>query len=140
MIKGRNIFKSKKGKIIGIIILIVIVAIISCLCIFSKKDNSLEENLEELGRTWYETYYWEHLGNSLEDKANTLSKYTMEGVTIDLNNLSKYPFSEGKIDLFINKKTGEKCDINMTKVTIIPKEPFGVKDYDIKINLDCGSN
>ncbi|MCM1053024.1 MAG: hypothetical protein NC483_03535 [Ruminococcus sp.] len=135
--KVRSILNNKHFMII-IGAIIVVIIIIVCLFAFSNKNINLNKELETLGKTWYETYYWPNVGNDDEKRADTLSKYTVEGVTIDLNNLSKYPFSEGKIDLFVNEKTGEKCDTNKTKVTVIPTSPFGIKDYSIRVTLDCG--
>ena len=36
---------------------------------------------------------------------------------------------------FVNKKTGEDCDADSSMITIFPKEPYGVKDYSINVNL-----
>ena len=60
-------------------------------------------------------------------------------IKIDLENLART--SENKDELlnkFVNKKTGDKCNVTNTKITIYPKDPFGQKDYNVETNIDCG--
>lgn len=138
MVKLKEVFKNKILRVFLVAILVVIIIILVSLFIFKNREASLDEKLEDLGRTWYETYYWENIASTNEKRADALMKYQNIGVTIDLSNLSKYPFSEGKIEEFINDKTKEACDLNNTKVRIIPESPFGKENYKIEVTLDCG--
>ncbi len=133
---------SKKATIIGIVVLVVIIAIVSAILLLGKKSNETELNksLEEMGKSFYENFYYEQIGTSSDERSNLLSKFTTVGIKIDLDNLSRYDNGKFKdeISKFVNNKTKEKCNKTNTKVTIYPKSPYGKTDYTVKTELDCG--
>lgn len=133
----------KFNKNIIIIALVVIVAVITGLFLgMGKKDNKkdLEKSLQEMGRTFYENFYYEQVGSSADERTSLLSKFTTVGIKIDLDNLGRYNDNEFKdeISKFKNTKTDKKCNKTNTKVIIYPKSPYGKTDYTIKTELDCG--
>lgn len=132
----------------GVLILVVIAAVFLVLYFtcFSKEaklrkqEEKLTELLRGMGEDFYENYYYKMAGETQEEKVTYLSKYSKSGVHINIDNLSRYnsKVNKGKIEKFVNKTTNEKCDLNESIVTIIPKEPYGEKDYDLKVTLICG--
>ena len=137
--KITNIFKDKKiiaiicGVVVGIIILLLL------FFVFNDNKSKLNKELESVGRHFYEEFYYSQAGNSDSEKKSFLSAFTSAGIKVDLENLSRGSDDKDEVlNKFVNAKTGEKCDINNTKVTIYPKDPFGQKDYTIETTLDCG--
>lgn len=132
-------------KLIGFIIagvIVVAIIIVGVLFFLNKKDNQkeLETSLTEMGREFYEDFYYEQVGSSADERTNLLSKFTDIGIKVDLDNLGRYKNGEfkEKISEFKNNKTDEKCNKTNTKVVIYPKSPYGKTDYTIKTELECG--
>lgn len=99
-------------KIIGGILLVLIMML--SLFMF-KKDNQEEELnqlLKQLGSEFYEEFYYDKVGNNLEERKNFLEKYKDIGIKINLENLSRYNLEQNKDSLakFVNKKTNQECD------------------------------
>lgn len=137
--------KLKKSFIIIIAIVLVLIVcsiIISVLLKNSHKsnENSLKNSLTEMGRDFYENFYYEQIGKSADERTNLLAKYTNIGIKVDLENLATYNNGKfkDKVSEFINNKTEEKCNKSNSKAIIYPKSPYGKTDYTIEVNLDCG--
>lgn len=136
--------KSNKNIIIALVGAIIIVALAIVLgMLFMNKNNNqkeLEKSLEEMGRDFYENFYYDQIGGSADERTSLLSKFTTVGIKIDLDNLGRYNNGEykEKISEFKNKKTKEKCSKTDTKVVVYPKSPFGKTDYKMEIELECG--
>lgn len=126
--------------IVGVIILVAIVAVV--VLMMDKKDNKkeLEKSLTEMGRDFYENFYYDQVGSSADERTSLLSKFTTVGIKVDLDNLGRYNNGEYKdeISKFQNEKTKEKCSKTNTKVVIYPKSPYGKTDYKVETELDCG--
>lgn len=140
MKKVKEFFMNKK--VFGLTISIVILFIGLGVLFFTFADDSkskLELSLKEMGKDYYENYYYEMSGKSDDERANTVKNYKELGIKVSLDNLKRYNSSKKEeVEEFINPKTKEKCDTENTMVTIYPRGEFGRKDYDIKINLVCG--
>lgn len=140
MKKVKEFFMNKK--VFGLTISIVILFIGLGVLFFAFADDSkskLELSLKEMGKDYYENYYYEMSGKNNDERANTVKNYKELGIKISLDNLERYNSSKKEeVEEFINPKTKEKCDTENTMVTIYPRGEFGRKDYDIKINLVCG--
>lgn len=127
-------------KIIGGILLVLIIT----LSLFMiKKDNQEEELttiLKELGSEFYEEFYYDKVGNNLEERKNFLEKYKDIGIKINLDNLSRYNSEKNKekIEQFVNKKTNQECDKENTMVIIYPNDPYEKDSYKEEIKLICG--
>ncbi|CAM3739486.1 hypothetical protein ERUR111494_09065 [Erysipelothrix urinaevulpis] len=69
-----------------------------------------------------------------------LERFSEAGIKVDLDNLSRFDDGkyEGLLQVLVNPKTKESCDVNNTKAIIHPHAPFGKKDYKIDVELDCG--
>ena len=144
-----NLFNTKNSKkTLGIIIgTIVVIAIVVVGSLFAtdvigdknkKLQKKLETKLEELGRDFYESYYYDEHGKDDQSKKEFAKKYANQGVIINLDNIVKTNYSK-KQDVLneFKNSSGQACDYKKTKVAIYPKEPYGVKDYDIKVTLEC---
>ena len=136
----------KKFKKIGVIaavaVVVVAIVVVAIIVLLAGRSNEskLESSLTDMGRDFYENFYYSQVGKSSEERTNLLSKFTTVGIKIDLENLERYDngkFSD-EIKEFVNSKTKEKCDKTNTKVVIYPKSPYGKTDYTVEAQLDCG--
>lgn len=126
--------KEKKSLIIGISVLVVIIiGIIVLVNTTFFKDYLKKRDLRKITNTFYGLYYDEH------NKDNNIKKYLSDfknsGLGINLKDMQIY--IEDRTNSGTNYKTLEKCDIENTKVTIYPKDPYTKKDIDIKFDLSC---
>lgn len=141
MDKKKGVNKNTIVAIIAVVVIVVLV-IVGGMFLMNKKDNrkELEKSLEEMGRDFYENFYYDQIGGSADERTSLLSKFTTVGIKIDLDNLGRYNNGEykDKISEFTNKKTKEKCSKTDTKVVVYPKSPYGKTDYKMEIELDCG--
>ena len=131
-----TILKDKKN--LYILIGIVVVAVILIILIFSlggrkniMSEATLEQKLEEVGKDFYENKYYSSLDD--EQKKN-LANFSENGIRIDITNLEVISPLDEDVKKQLEK---DNCDLDNTKLVIIPKEPYGVKDYDLKIELSC---
>jgi hypothetical protein len=133
---------NKKVVLVAVIILIIIVAAVLLFTVFGKKSNEkdLEASLTDMGKNFYENFYYEQIGSSADERTSLLSKFTTIGIKIDLENLGRYNDGEFKDEIsnFKNSLTGKACDQTNTKVVIYPKSPYGKTDYKVEAELDCG--
>lgn len=134
--------KSNKNiMIIGGVIVVFLIIVLAILFIKPKSNQKeLEKSLTEMGREFYENFYYGQIGSSADERTSLLSKFTTVGIKVDLDNLGRYNNGEfkDKISEFVNKKTKEKCSKTNTKVIVYPKSPYGKTDYTIETELDCG--
>lgn len=134
--------KFNKKVIIGIVVLLLVAAGVVLFLVRNSSDNreQLETSLTEMGKSFYENFYYEQIGSSADERASLLSKFTTVGIKVDLDNLGRYNNGEFKAEIkeFKNSKTDEECSKTGTKVIIYPKSPYGKTDYNIEVNLDCG--
>ena len=141
--------KKEQNKIIKVLLLCLIIIIFLCLfgfginkiikSITSPKKDELTLYLEDMGKEFYEEFYYEQLGSTLKEKEKFLSQYKDIGIKISLSTLSKYRGNKFKnmIDKFINKDTKEQCNINTTKVIIYPKAPYEKDSYKMVTEIEC---
>ena len=92
----------------------------------------------EMGRSFYENFYYEQVGSSADERSTLLSKFTDIGIKVDLDNLSRYNNGEFKDEISKFKNKNEDCNKTNTKVVIYPKSPYGKTDYTVSTELDCG--
>jgi len=142
-LKITKVLKNNKG-FIGIVVgvAILVVLVILGMSLFGSNKSKLEKELKEMGKNFYEEYYYDSLKNNFKNDGEGfkeyLQKYTEQGFTINLDNLNRIKVNDGKIEDFVNSKTKEACDVTSTNVIIYPKEGFGKEDYSIEVNLVCG--
>jgi len=146
----------KKNLIISIVCAFVVIVLI--VVIINKKSNAkpqsnqeqLQTNLEKLGREFYEKFYYprqvevsEKTSKSNENKQTfeeLMKKFEGSGITVNLDNISKPAVVDSSLaESMVNSITKEKCNGTNTTVTIVPHEPYGVTDYTITVDLQCGS-
>ncbi len=133
--------KSDKRIIItGVIILFLVVLGTFLAFTVGSVAFTLENDLEVMGKDFYENFYYDQLKSSDEERSEFLSKFQSQGIKINLSNLvrSNKEVNEEKAKEFVNPKTKEPCDMENTKVIIYPKSPYGKKDYTIEVDLVCG--
>ena len=129
---------------IGLILIVAIVIIVIVNLDKTEKEITQEEKLtqylEDMGKDFYENFYYQQIGKDDESRKAFLEKYKKIGIKVNIDNLSRYKTEENKnkIEAFVNDETGEKCNRENTKITIYPKEPYSQTDYDIELKLDCG--
>lgn len=141
--KAKDLGKNKKNLLlIGGGVLIVVIAVVVGVVVFASGNNkkSLEKSLMEMGRDFYENFYYDATGKTDKEKVDFVKKFEKIGVKIDLDNLGRYNSSKNKdkVAEFINTSTKKECDKNETRAIIYPKSPYGKKDYEIKVELSCG--
>lgn len=138
IVKKKNVNKS----VVIIIVIVVLAVVVGVALGLGRKSNEkeLENSLKEMGKSFYENFYYEQVGSSADERSSLLSKFTTVGIKIDLDNLGRYNDGEFKdeISKFKNSKTNDKCNKTNTKVVIYPKSPYGKTDYTVKAELDCG--
>lgn len=139
---------NKKEILIGLLIFTLIGVAVVLVLVFTngnKKEEQTQKDklngyLNELGKSFYEDYYYDAMASQNEDAiSDTLSKFSGIGIKVNLDNLSRYNGDgvEEKTKEFKNEKD-EECDKKNTKVIIYPKEPYGKTDYEIETVLECG--
>ena len=111
--------ENKKIKILVSLIIIVIL-VVTVTMIFLKRSNEEELNtsLKEMGKNFYENFYYEQIGSSSDERNALLSKFTTIGIKVDLENLGRYNDGEfsKEIKEFKNNKTGKKKDLRFLRV------------------------
>ncbi len=135
--------KKQVGIIAGVLLVVILAVTITINVTNSKKEtqeDKLNTTLKELGKDFYENFYYPQVGSDDSSRATFLEKFSTIGIKVNLDNLSRYNGKdvESKIAEFKNEKSGEDCDKENTKVTIYPKDPYGKEDYTIEVTLVCG--
>lgn len=144
-------FKKEDGKlnIVKIAISAVAVVLIIVALVFLIKgiasgvggqEKKLTKRMEELGVSFYEDFYYKQVGSTDEARAEFVSNYAQTGIKVKLDDLAR--FKSEQTDAvraeFVNKKSGESCDMTNSKVTIYPQSPYGAKDHKVEVTLVCG--
>ena len=139
-----NLSKKINNKLIYIIIIFVFLLI----CLFGfqfikkvtpNKERELTKLMEKMGSEFYTDFYYDSLSKLKKGKEleKTLSKFKDIGIKVNLDNLGRYD-NEKNAEIVSKFKVNEKeCDKLNTRVTIKPKSPYGKKDFDISVELDC---
>ena len=120
MDKLKELLKNKKmvGIAGGIIALIVIILLVVFLILpnlgksEAKVQKDFEGMLREMGKDFYENYYYDNLAKTDEERKDFLKKYQSIGIKIDLENLGRYNSNanKDKVAEFVNPTTNEACD------------------------------
>ena len=115
--------------LICIIVLIVGIIIGSILYLNSNYKLSLDRknNIQRVGREYYENYYYPSVGGDY------IKKYKDNSIKIPLSTIS----NSNNLSVKIKDKLFDKCDVNNTYIEITPVSPFKSDSYNIKVNLDC---
>lgn len=123
----------KKKNMIFIIAAAVLVIIIGVVCIilFGKKDKSLtlDQALTNYGSDFYENHYYANM----KDKS-ILADFTESGLNISIKAAKVILPLDEKTEKMFNKN---KCNEEETKLFFFPSDPYGAKDYKIKVELSC---
>ena len=139
----KNFFSNKKNTVIVLScvgVLVLIAGIIGITYSLSNNDEKkLTSELEMIGRHFYEDFYYTQIGSDESERTSFLSKYSAIGIKVDLENLARtLDNKDEELAKFVNSKTKEQCNTTNSKVTIYPKDPYGQKDYEIQVVIDCG--
>ena len=145
----KNVLKKiKENKKIVLIVLGAIVLIVGVIVLISAlgkekvdEEEMLTNELEKIGRNYYEDYYYVSAANSddLKDKKEYLENFSSVGLKINLENLQRYnnTLKDKNETNFKNTEKNKKCNAETSMVTIYPTDPYGKKDYKISVYLDC---
>lgn len=129
----------KRIFLILIFILIVVLSFLLPKLLYKSNEEELNNNLKKLGSIYYEKFYYPSLSGSEEEVSSSLSRFKNMGITINLDNISRYKNIDKKlVKSMVNNKTKEKCSMKSSYVIIKPKKPYKIKDYTIEAHLDCG--
>jgi len=142
----RRMFNSKNriksiAIIAGVVIAIIAIILLIIFNPFENKNKKIKKELEgrlvELAGYFYENQFYPKNGDD-SSKIEFVKGYVANGVKVDLLNIARSKVNEKDSILAEFKNAdGELCDNHNTKVTIYPKEPYGVKDYEVKVFLEC---
>lgn len=152
MNKVKKIFKENKKVILIIgIIVVLLVALLVAFLVFggnntNKQEKTLTKYIDEMGRDFYENFYYEQIGKDDDARINFVQDFKDIGIKINLDNLSRYTTNDEEKDKkfadmiaeFKNKKTNTECNKENTRIIIYPTSPYHKTDYNVEINLDCG--
>lgn len=127
---------------IGAVVLVVILTII-CINVFTDPDarlqKHLEKKLDKYAAVFWEDHYYDVIGKDEQEKKEFLERYSDNGISINLDNLSRnLKDKKDDIDKEFKNNQGKECDKVNTKVTFYPQDPYGKKNYKVKVELVCG--
>jgi len=143
MSKVKKLMRNQKIMIAILCLLVIVAIVIACLLIPKESQKQeLKMKMDEMGRAFYENFYYQQVGSTDEDRAKFLKKFEEIGIKVNLDNLSRYNSqdSEQILNQFINKKTNTECDKVNTQVIIYPISPYNKTSYTLEVNLECGFN
>ena len=142
---------NKKIVIIGsIVIVVALVGLGICLAMNNNKSvkgpKVLTEYLDEIGRDFYENFYYDQIGKDDQSRAAFVEKYKDIGFKFSIDNLSRWTTKDEAKDQkyakmiseFKNNETGEECDKDKTMLILYPVSPYGKKNYTVEVELACG--
>lgn len=138
--KLKGFFQNKKT--IGIIIGCIVIIALIVLAIFAFKNFNkvnLDKSLINMGKDFYENFYYNQIGKDDAEKKEFLQKYESIGIKVSLDNLERYDSGKNKEEVakFKNEKTGKECDKTNTMVVIYPQDPYEKTSYRIESILSC---
>lgn len=138
--KLKSFFQNKKT--IGIIIGCIVIIALIILAIFAFKNFNkvnLDKSLINMGKDFYENFYYNQIGKDDSEKKVFLQKYESIGIKVSLDNLERYDSGKNKEEVakFKNEKTGKECDKTNTMVVIYPQDPYEKTSYRIESILSC---
>ena len=142
--------KKQKKRLNRKILLFIIVSLLIVCMLFvmffmgsnDLQQNKLTTNLKEIGKDFYENFYYDQVGIDEEQRVAFLKRFETVGIKVSLDNLSRYKLQDSNDILkhFVNNKTNESCDKDNTQVIIYPTSPYDKTSYNLEVNLDCGFN
>ena len=123
--------KDKKNLMVLVGIVALAIVIVVSIVIFGKISNeSKKENeMKNLGKAFYEEVYYKQLVESDIEVKDFLSRFKENGIKFDLKTLVGY-----KDD---NKELFDKCNLDDSKVTIYPSDPYKQDSYKMELTLSC---
>ena len=124
----------------GVIISAVMVALSVFAVVYFNPETVAERTLEKMGREYYEDYYYDKFMGTISEEAfqEKMAIFKETGLQpVPLRQLLLYQNEKNAEYRSVFEKKGFSCDKNQTVVKIIPKEPFGKTDYELKTDLKC---
>ena len=121
------------GILIGVTVILVIINSVVTNIVNAPTPKKL---LTSLATTYYEDEYYNKLVDAYPEEYNIiLKKHEKEGLKISIKDfITIYK----KIDLAaFDRNKYSMCDFDLTYVTIYPKSPYEVDDYELKITEYC---
>ena len=142
-----KIERKRSGAVSKVIILLVFVVILTVAgsVIYMKLYESkffAERKFEELSRNYYENSLYESfiLEHDGEDLSEAFSKY-QSGFSVKLRQILNYEFLENNTNYRSFFDTDAySCDTNNSIARFKARAPYGKKDYDVELELNCSKN
>lgn len=125
--------------LLGIALILTIIIVVTILLFSYNYKDPYEKYLKDMGKEFYETFYYDQISSDVSDMTEFLKQYEKIGIKVNLNVLSKYAGQKNNelISKFVNSKTGNPCNYTDTRVIIYPHSPYDKKSYSIKTELSC---
>lgn len=134
----KDLLKNKRFLILLGVIGVAIIALVVILVITignkneKEEKNVLENNLKDLAAKFYVEQYYSQVKS--ENELKDLESFKDNGLNVTITGLKVVlPLGEETESLLEERK----CNYDTSKIMIYPKEPYGEKDYTIKVELAC---
>lgn len=148
--KKKKELTDKQKKIIVYAIIVLLILSVIGLYFLSDYYNEIRktdsermiEYMENLGKDFYEDYYFDQLGelkkqNMIQDVTSFLANLEKDGISVSLDLVIDQQFRNREE---IKKEIGKyDCDYSATKVVIYPQEPYNKKAYEVKAHVTCNN-
>jgi len=134
----KDILNNKKNLlIIGGIALAVILIVVLVIVLSGGKNKemspeTLENKLEKMGVKFYEKHYYP--GVKEEGQIGKLANFVDGGINVTITNMELIVALDDDVKQQLEK---DKCDFDKTRIIYYPKQPFGLKDYTMELELSC---
>lgn len=133
--KTPTVMNRRKLIIISVVLLVVVVALGAAYLFLGQASAS--SLVEKTGKQYYTEQFYKQVESLGDKKSEFLEKSHDTGIFVSLENLKRFvKHNKDEEDLSALEKVTEKCDVNTTKVKIIPNEPFGVEDFTVEAILE----
>ena len=119
--------------IIAIIVLVILVIVNPFTSSDKKHQKQLESRLKEIAKDFYENHYYNTIGKDDEQRKAFVKEVANYGIIMDLGNIARTNTEQEDSIL----KEFDGCDVDKSLVKIYPKEPYGVTNYTVEIELQC---
>ena len=119
--------------IVAIIVLVILVIVNPFTSSDKKHQKQLETRLKEIAKDFYENHYYNTIGKDDEQRKSFVKEVANYGIIMDLANIARTNTEQEDSIL----KEFDGCDPDKSLVKIYPKDPYGVSNYTVEVELVC---
>lgn len=124
----------------GIVICAVVVLLSLIINTYYEPMKVAERKLAILAKDYYENYYYDRFVESLQgqDVSEAIEGLNGTGFSyVTLRHLLLFDNARNKDFSKFFENSSIVCDSSNTKMKILPREPYGKKDYDVEYTYSC---